>query len=824
MRSRALILLAASGSLGLGGAFVTPNALAQDVEMLGRVHGVRPPPSYYAIKAEDPNAYEFQGVWKEIARRVRERRLALARAADFATLNAHMQGAVPSRSAAQAAGTAITGNFRFPVLVGYFADSSNSFIPDTASLNAKLFGNATPPAYSVSTFYDEMSSGLVTVTGEVIGWFKTDSASSYYEGITKGLNPRGDSAHTGDFIVELLDAANPTIDFSVYDNDSDGEIDLVAVLHPLQGGECNSSHIWSHRWVLAAWGKSWSGDGVSATDYMIQPAVGGSSGCDSTTIMPIGTFSHELGHGMTDFPDLYDTSGNSFGIGVWGLMGSGNWNRQDSPAHLTAWSKDDAGWITIDTISVGSGTGTRVLNPIINSDTALRVEFTGTNEYFLLENRHRLGSDVNLLGEGLLIWHVDPDRIAARQSTNTVNAVVPHGLDLEQADGLDNLGNRENAGDAGDPWPGSSNKTVFGPITTPNTELNDNSNTGLNVDSITVNPDMSIAFRVQFNTVSERVTTSIGPGTQVSVDGSNENAPYDAIWVYPSSHTIGVDSIQGDSLVRHVFQSWSDAGARVHTVIADATPDTFTANLQTEHRLRALSGLNGSVSSSVTLDVNGIAWLLPTDSARLIAVPNSGFLFAGWTGDTASISDTLVLHLAQPYTVRAVFGVAVSITSSQLASGVMGAAYEDTLEASGGSGSYTWSLTGGDPLPAGLSLDPATGVVSGAPEEDGFFAMVLQAASGAIVQENTVNLTITRPSLPLDDVVNHLLSPVQTLNADELRFLDIIGNDNGRFDVGDFRAYLQDAGLVTDVVPADVLKALKGAETPKNGSARKEGQ
>ncbi len=182
------------------------------------------------------------------------------------------------------------------------------------------------------------------------------------------------------------------------------------------------------------------------------------------------------------------------------------------------------------------------------------------------------------------------------------------------------------------------------------------------------------------------------------------------------------------------------------------------------------------------------------------------------------------MYLTQPKIVRATFGQAVAITTSQLAAGVMGAAYEDTLQATGGTGNFTWSVTGGDPLPAGLNLDAATGVISGVPEEDDSFAMEVEAVSGAISQVDTVGVSITRPSLAVDDVVNHLLSPVQPLSADEERFLDIIGNNNGRFDIGDFRAYLQDAGLATDVVPAEVLKALEGAEARKGGSARKEEQ
>ena len=800
------------------GAMTAPlDLVAQDVEELGRVHGVKPPPGYYETLARYPNAYQFQEVWKDIARQVRERRQALARARDYAGLNAHLRDG-PSRAVAQAAGTAVQGTIRIPVLVGYFSDSTQAFHPDTASLRSTLFTPGATAPYSVTSFYDEMSNSLVTVTGDVIGWFKVDSASTWYEGTNNGLDPNTD--RTGDFIQALLDSADVSTDFSVYDNDSNGTVDLIAVLHPLRDGACGSSHIWAHRWVYSGWkGSAYStGDGVTVNDYIIQSAVGGSGGCTDTQIMAIGTFSHEFGHGL-GLPDLYDTGGNSEGIGEWGLMGSGNWNVQTSPAHMEAWSKDQLGWIAVDTINISQGTGAHALSPVVPSDTALRIDLGGTNEYFLLENRQGMGSETgNINGQGLLVWHIDPDRIAARRNTNTVNAVVPHGVDLEQADGLDHLGNDVNRGDAGDPWPGTSNNTAFGASSTPNSEFNDNSSSGLNVDSITQNGDGSVAFRVNFNSTGELITTSIGAGTEVIVDGSNQDAPYSTIWVYPGSHTIAVDSIQGDTLIRHVFLSWSDAGARSHTVTADATPDTFTANLQTEHRLKATVDIQGSITSSQTLDATGVAWLLPTQNASLKAVPvAANFFFVEWRGDVTSTNDSIQVSLAQPQMVHAVFGTAVAVTTNALNPGVMGAAYEDTLMASGGSGAYTWTHVGGDTLPDGLSLAPS-GVITGAPEEDGTYQIVYQATSGALTSQDTVSLSVTRPNLALNDVVRQLLGPLAPLSADEQNYLDIIGNGNGLFDIGDFRAYLQQTGVVTDVVTATQL------DTQEQPASKEEGR
>ena len=154
----------------------------------------------------------------------------------------------------------------------------------------------------------------------------------------------------------------------------------------------------------------------------------------------------------------------------------------------------------------------------------------------------------------------------------------------------------------------------------------------------------------------------------------------------------------------------------------------------------------------------------------------------------------------------------MAISTTALNPGVVGAGYVDTLMATGGSGSFTWTQVGGDALPAGLNVSPS-GVITGAPEEDGTFAMVYEAVSGALSStQDTVTVSVTTPNLALSNVVNHLLGPIPVLSADEENYLDIIGNNNGRYDVGDFRAYLQDTGVVTDVVPA----------TTQNQPARKE--
>ena len=62
----------------------------------------------------------------------------------------------------------------------------------------------------------------------------------------------------------------------------------------------------------------------------------------------------------------------------------------------------------------------------------------GRGEYFLLENRQRLGFDQHLYAEGLLVWQIDPDWVAQRWGGghNSVNGDAHMGVWLRQADFL----------------------------------------------------------------------------------------------------------------------------------------------------------------------------------------------------------------------------------------------------------------------------------------------------------------------------------------------------------------------------------------------------
>ena len=71
-----------------------------------------------------------------------------------------------------------------------------------------------------------------------------------------------------------------------------------------------------------------------------------------------------------------------------------------------------------------------------------------------------------------------------------------------------------------------------------------------------------------------------------------------------------------------------------------------------------------------------------------------------------------------------------SIITTSLPAGMVGEAYSATLEATGGTTPYTWSISASK-LPAGLSLNPATGKISGTPTESGTTELTVKVTDSA---------------------------------------------------------------------------------------------
>ena len=147
--------------------------------------------------------------------------------------------------------------------------------------------------------------------------------------------------------------------------------------------------------------------------------------------------------------------------------------------------------------------------------------------------------------------------------------------------------------------------------------------------------------------------------------------------------------------------------------------------------------------------------------AGLMLDPATGVLSgspttAGAFTVTATVVDGAATQSAATYTVTIVPVLTIS-TPSSLPAGQVGLGYPSTtIGLSGGTAPFRWAATG---LPAGLTIDPASGVMTGSPTVAGAFTIGVTvtdalAATNARIYPLTIRsaLAITSPTLPAGTV------------------------------------------------------------------------
>lgn len=351
------------------------------------------------------------------------------------------------------------GKRKLLCLLVNFADTQTSFTRD--DFQRMMNQEGYKGIGSFHDYYMEQSGGQLDIDVTVTDWIQLPYKKSLY-----GVD---DMTY---LIQDALDLVTDTLSLSQFDNDGDGILDGLAIIHQGTGQEASAdgNDIWSHS--SSVYGLKYNG--VSVTRYTIEPEL-----LYTGYMSNIGVLCHEFGHnlGAPDFYDSdYESSGGEFcGTGVWDLLGSGAWNGNygDRPAGINAWQKWVYGWLEPEQLS--ADTTITNLEAADVEQKAFRFETGTPGEYIILENRQQNGTfDSALPGHGLIAYHVNENIIKNRLSANTINATYPQGIYTVCADaGVDPDSQPSSFGNVnsnGAPFPGFYGHSEFGDNTLPSTK------------------------------------------------------------------------------------------------------------------------------------------------------------------------------------------------------------------------------------------------------------------------------------------------------------------------------------------------------------------
>ena len=476
--------------------------------------------------------------------------------------------------------------------------------------NCTLFGNAS----SVRKYYEDVSCGNMSYTNIVLGWFTAAHPREYYDDPTQDNGPSAKEL-IGEVLRQIANDSEYTTKYLPIlrrVSYSGSYFRALNVWFAGPSAQVWSKGLWAHKWSLDNTNSNYlpvavDGEGIKYfSTYQITPV---------TTSPSIGTFCHENGHMICDFPDLYDYDhGNGGPAGSYSLMSnSGGKN----PGYVDAYLRTAAGWVEPKELPA---------NPSLLEVTNSRADvwkYTNpfdSKQYYLIENRQRTGRDSNLPGGGILIWRCDetgsntsltPQYGFSGAASNRFNAE----LSLEQADGLYELEQRTHTSDANDLWFSGNSAAGYGGVfsasSSPCAKWRDASNAAILLSN--------------FSTKDETMTFFSGDTGESSVP------------LFVSA----LDSSGFQSLTFSVIATAFGKGADALRVYADVTSDngsTVTTRSDYLGRISELGARNTFAVSGLTVGQSHSV------SLRLVQNGGAGASFNAAQGTLHIVSDSSIAN------------------------------------------------------------------------------------------------------------------------------------------------------------------------------------
>ena len=290
-----------------------------------------------------------------------------------------------------------TGSPKALVILAEFADTTFT-IQNTKKVFTNYLmneGNFTETAYAqnrnykgVRGYFKDCSYGKFTPTFDVVGPVKLPKPQTYY-----GVG----NDNIIDLMTDACNAVDNEVDFSQYDANGDGMVDLVYIIYA--GHSANyrgntSTDIWPKSGTTII---SKTFDGKSIRRYGVSNELAGRENKkkEKETINGIGLFCHEFSHTL-GLPDIYAYKTNAEdqndqGMELWDLMDGGTEVQGGRvPSPYLAWEREAMGWMSIDTLTTDCHIAN--LKTIDNGGKAYKIlNPSASNEYIVLQSIQKGG-------------------------------------------------------------------------------------------------------------------------------------------------------------------------------------------------------------------------------------------------------------------------------------------------------------------------------------------------------------------------------------------------------------------------------------------------
>lgn len=321
---------------------------------------------------------------------------------------------------------------------------------------------------SVSDYFYVMSQGTYTPQFDVVGPYKLNHSSLSYG--------QGENDNTYALVSDACKAADKDVDFSRYDADGDGMVDLVYIIYA--GYPASMSGNPNDIWPKSGTGGFGTYDGKKVSRFGIHAELNFGLELNQKNgflLSGIGLFCHEFSHTL-GLPDLYPTDDASKvdnqNPEMWDLMDGGEYtyNGGYCPTPYSPWEMDAMGWAT--PIELSDEKQTVTLKSYGKERVAYKIKGEN-NEYLLLQNIQIGGwwTGVALVYKtGMLVWRIDYNNEDVNLFDNPNNTLDKPKVMIVPADGY--VISDYNHGDGkqwtddqykeslqGDPFPGATNKT-----------------------------------------------------------------------------------------------------------------------------------------------------------------------------------------------------------------------------------------------------------------------------------------------------------------------------------------------------------------------------